>query len=356
MHGDLLRRSADKLKIVYTPLHGSGLAPVKELFWRAGASVSVVASQQEPDGAFPTVKAPNPEDPAAFVPGIALADETGANVILATDPDADRLGVAVRTGEGFKLLTGNQTGCVLLHYLLSSKKDALPKDALAVKSLVSTRMADAICERFSVKLDYVPTGFRYISKKIDECGCGGGSYIFGFEESYGYLAGGDSRDKDAVSSALLVAEACAYYAQQGKTLADVLQDMYDEYGFYLDAVRSYALFGKEGIEKIAGAMAALRAEPPESFGAERVIAADDLMRSSLVTAADGSKRDVGENGLNVLVYTLDNGAWVCARPSGTEPKLKLYTGVSASEGALAKERAEALAAALDARVKALLGV
>jgi len=277
------------------------------------------------------VKAPNPEDPNAFTLAVPLADAAGADAILATDPDSDRMGLAVRDFSGhFRVLTGNKIGCLLLHYLLCSMKEkgTLPADGFAVKSLVSTRMAEAICKRFGVACYDVPTGFRFISEKIDESvKTGRGTFLFGFEESYGFLAGGFSRDKDAVCAAMLAAEACVYYKQQGRTLYGVLCDMAATYGHFDESVKSYTLAGKEGLARIASAMEKLRQNPPAAFADIPVEKAEDLL----------------PDGQNVLRYFLKGGAWMCVRPSGTEPKLKLYIGAN-----------ETSAAGLDALLAALM--
>ena len=328
----LLREKGNECRLVYTPLHGTGLVPVTTLLRRVGiASLSVVPEQEQPDPRFPTVKAPNPEDPNAFTLAVPLADAAGADAILATDPDSDRMGLAVRDFSGhFRVLTGNKIGCLLLHYLLCSMKEkgTLPADGFAVKSLVSTRMAEAICKRFGVACYDVPTGFRFISEKIDESvKTGRGTFLFGFEESYGFLAGGFSRDKDAVCAAMLSAEACVYYKQQGRTLYGVLCDMADTYGHFDESVKSYTLAGKEGLARIASAMEKLRQNPPAAFADIPVEQAEDLL----------------PDGQNVLRYFLKGGAWMCVRPSGTEPRLKLYIGAN-----------ETSAAGLDALLAALM--
>lgn len=328
----LLREKGNECRLVYTPLHGSGLVPVTTLLRRVGiASLSVVPEQEQPDPRFPTVKAPNPEDPNAFTLAVPLADAAGADAILATDPDSDRMGLAVRDFSGhFRVLTGNKIGCLLLHYLLCSMKEkgTLPADGFAVKSLVSTRMAETICKRFGIACYDVPTGFRFISEKIDESvKTGRGTFLFGFEESYGFLAGGFSRDKDAVCAAMLSAEACVYYKQQGRTLYGVLCDMADTYGHFDESVKSYTLAGKEGLARIASAMEKLRQNPPTAFADIPVEKAEDLL----------------PDGQNVLRYFLKGGAWMCVRPSGTEPKLKLYIGAN-----------ETSAAGLDALLAALM--
>ena len=333
LNPQLLKERGRECKLVYTPLHGSGYVPVTTLLQRVGIRhVEVVQEQAQPDGDFPTVTAPNPEDPNAFTLAFLLADRCGANVILATDPDADRLGVAVRNGHcGFTLLTGNQIGCLLIHYMLSvsAEKKTLENESLVVKSIVSTRMADAICTAYGVEIREVLTGFRFISEQIDECERKGRNFLFGFEESYGFLSGSASRDKDAVSSAMLVAEAAVYYREHGKTLYDVLADMYEKYGYYNEAVKSYTLSGKEGIEKIEEAMERLRSEWIQEFGGIRVLRREDF-NSGIRQNWDGGEEEIMLPRSNVLRYSLDTGAWLCIRPSGTEPKLKLYIGANAS--------------------------
>lgn len=331
LHPDLDRRKGHSLKLVYTPLHGAGNVPVRALLERAGFSnVSVVKEQELPDGAFPTVKAPNPEDPAAFTLAFWLADQIGADACIATDPDADRLGLAVRRGDGaFEMLTGNQIGCLLLYYLLDQKQAAgtLPKDGLVVRSLVSTRLADAICKDYGVKLETVLTGFRFISGIIDECEkTGRNTFLFGFEESYGFLAGTVSRDKDAICAAVLAAEAALFYGEQGKTLYDVLGEIYRRYGYYKERVVSYSLSGKTGMERISAAMASLREQPLEGVAGVAVEAATDYISRKRTLLGTGRTEPVSLPRSNVLQYDLADGSWLCVRPSGTEPKLKLYIG------------------------------
>lgn len=334
LHPAVVREKGEALKLVYTPLHGSGCVPVREVLHRIGIrNVSIVAEQAEPDGSFPTVKAPNPEDPAAFTLACGLANEVGADVILATDPDSDRLGAAVRCKEGgFNVLTGNQIGSILIHYILSSKAAAgtLPANGLVVKSIVSTRMADAICAHHGVEIRDVLTGFRFISEQIAQCEeTGERQFIFGFEESYGFLPGTFVRDKDAICSAMLLSEACVVYKEQGKTLYDVLQEMYRTYGFFKESVKSYTLEGKAGIEKIGAAMAAFRANPLREIAGEAIVAWEDFESGERRTGAGVSP--IGMPQSNVLRYFFQNGAWLCIRPSGTEPKLKLYIGASAQK-------------------------
>ena len=355
----LMRAHGGELKLVYTPLHGSGCVPVRTLLSRMGVSVHIVPEQEKPDPAFPTVKAPNPEDPDAFTLAFTLADRVGADAILATDPDSDRLGVAVRKKDGaFDVLSGNQIGSLLIHYLLSARKEngTLPKDGLVVKSLVSTRMADAICARFGVACREVPTGFRFISEIIDDCErTHAKTFLFGFEESYGFLAGSFSRDKDAICAAMLVAEACVYYRQKGMTLYDVLQEMYRMYGYYKESVKSYTLAGKEGIERIRGAMAALRADSPKEFGGVAVESCEDLLPGTCMYIGTEETAHTSIKGIDVLRYTLAGDAWLCVRPSGTEPKLKLYIGAHARDEAGVDAQLQALTAAADQRILGLLG-
>ena len=355
--GDLIKRKGSSVKIVYTPLHGTGFVPVRELMARQGMEVVTVAEQAEPDGDFPTVSAPNPEDPRAFGLAIPLAKRVGANLILATDPDADRLGVAVKNGDDFDVLSGNRIGCLLLNYILTvrSERGALPKDSFIVRSIVSTRMADDIASRFGVRTETVPTGFRFISERIAEAELSnGGGFLFGFEESYGFLAGGGSRDKDAVSSAMLLCEAAVYYNEKGMTLADVLERMYHEYGFHGEKVQSYTLKGKEGLERIRGAMEALRREPPTRFGEADVVLREDLLTGERVER--GVQQAAAFGGHDVLIYTLSNGAWLCVRPSGTEPKLKLSIGAKAGDRAQLDLELERAFKAADARLTMELGL
>ena len=327
---DLVRRKGGDLPIVYTPLHGSGAVPVRELLSRVGlTNVIPVPEQVAPDGRFPTVTAPNPEDPNAFRLAIALAEQKGARVCLATDPDADRLGIAVKTkSDEWMTLTGNQIGCILLQHILSSmsRQKRLPDNGVVIKSIVSTRLADAICAAYGVALENVMTGFRFIGEKVDEYQTSGEkTFLFGFEESFGFLAGGLARDKDAVSSAMLAAEACISYAERGMTLSDALDEIYATYGFFSESVKSYTLEGKEGMEKIAGAMACLRENPPTDFAGIAVVTAEDYLARRCVHT-DGSSCDIALPKSDTLRWLLADESWIVIRPSGTEPKLKLYIG------------------------------
>ena len=311
-------------------------------------NVFPVPEQTKPDGNFPTVKAPNPEDPNAFTLAFKLAEEKKADVIIGTDPDSDRLGVAVRKHDGtWAVLTGNQIGSILLYCLLTAKKEAgiLPQNGLVVKSLVSTPLADAICASFGVDIREVLTGFRFISEQIAECEAKHEhTFLFGFEESFGFLAGGFSRDKDAICAAMLVAEGCTLFKEQGLTLYDVLQKIYATYGYYKEKTVSYTLEGKAGIEKIQGAMKKLQADPPKAIGGQAVVKYVDYNDS----AATGLPKS------NVLRWTLADGSWAIARPSGTEPKLKIYSGVRGASDADADSKLAALSAAMDELLKPYL--
>ena len=345
----LLREKGRNVTMVYTPLHGSGYVPVTTVLDRIGMkNVFPVPEQTKPDGNFPTVKAPNPEDPNAFTLAFTLAEEKQADVIIGTDPDSDRLGVAVRKHDGtWAVLTGNQIGSILLFCLLTAKKEAglLPQNGLVVRSLVSTPLADAICASFGVEIREVLTGFRFISEQIALCEeKHEHTFLFGFEESFGFLAGGFSRDKDAICAAMLVAEGCTLFKEQGLTLFDVLQKIYATYGYYKEKTVSYTLEGKTGIEKIQSAMKRLQADPPKTIGGKDVVKFVDYNDS----AATGLPKS------NVLRWTLSDGSWAIARPSGTEPKLKIYSGVRGEGEADADGKLAALSAAMDELLKPYL--
>lgn len=347
----LVKAKGSELKLVYTPLHGSGNVPVREILKRIGVTnVTVVKEQEAPDGDFPTVKAPNPEDPNAFTLAFRYAEQVGATVIIGTDPDSDRLGLAVKKTDGdWAVLTGNQIGAILIHSLLSSYKATgkLPENGLVVRSIVSTQLADAICAKFGVTLKEVLTGFRFIAEQIAECEkTHAHQFLFGFEESYGFLAGSFARDKDAICAAMLVAEACVVCREKGMTLYDALLEIYETYGWYRESVKSYTLEGKEGIEAIKNAMVLLRKTPLETVAGTKVEKAEDFLKPE----------ETGLPRSNVLRYTLSDGAWVTVRPSGTEPKLKLYIGAHESTDAALTARLKALMDDMDAKLSGLLGL
>ena len=348
---ELVKEKGKDLRIVYTPLHGSGNVPVREVLKRIGVTnVTVVKEQEAPDGSFPTVKAPNPEDPNAFTLAFQYAEKVGATVIIGTDPDSDRLGLAVKKTDGdWAVLSGNQIGAILIHSLLSSYKatDKLPNNGLVVRSIVSTQLADAICAKFGVALKEVLTGFRFIAEEIAKCEeTHEHTFLFGFEESFGFLAGTSVRDKDAICAAMLVAEACVVYQQKGMTLYDALMEIYETYGFYREKVKSYTLEGKAGIEAIRNAMALLRKDPLSAIAGTNVTKAEDFNKPE----------ETGLPRSNVLRYTLSDGAWVTVRPSGTEPKLKLYIGAHEKTDAKVQARLDEIMNDMDQKLASLLGI
>lgn len=339
---ELLRAQGHGLKIVYTPLHGAGNVPVRRVLDEVGVTNLLVVPQQEkPDGNFPTVRVPNPEEADTFALAIALANRERADACFATDPDCDRLGVATRGPDGeFMLLTGNQIGCLLLHHILSSRKEmgTLPEDGFVVKSIVSTELARAITEDYGVKLIDVLTGFKFIAEQIElHESAGSGAFLFGFEEAHGYLSSTFVRDKDAVNASLLVTELVLSLKQQGQTLYDRLQEIYARYGYAVERTSSVAYQGKDGVGRMREIMERLRQTPPEKIAGLPVLAVRDY-QTGLRTGA-GVATPLGTTPSNVLYYELQDGCWICVRPSGTEPKIKLYIGAYAK----AREAAEALA-------------
>lgn len=350
---DMLAKEGGSLSIVYTPLHGSGNVPVRRILQEVGIThVAVVKEQELPDPNFSTLKVPNPEDPAAFTLAIKLADEVGADVIFGTDPDCDRLGVAVRDREGkFQLLTGNQIGCVLLHYILSSRKaqGKLPANGAAVKSIVSTSLANKIAASFGVEMFETLTGFKFIGEKIQQFqDTGSHTFLFGFEESYGFLSSTFVRDKDGVNASLLIAEVACACAAQGITLYDYVQSIFREYGYFVEKVVSKTLPGKDGLTRMKEIMKDLRENPPKELCGMKVTAVRDYLKGT--RTADGKVEPTGLPKSDVLYFELEKGNWVCVRPSGTEPKIKLYVNTNASD----KADAEKLNADLRVASEALL--
>ena len=351
---ELCRRMGKTMRIVYSPLNGSGNVPVRRILKEVGfENVFVVPEQEMPDPDFTTVgAAPNPENYSAFDLARALAVKENADVIFATDPDCDRLGCLVRAQDGsFIVLTGNQIGCLLMHYVLSGRRAAgtLPKNGAVVKSIVSTDMAATIAASFGVETFNVLTGFKFIAEKIQQFeDTGSHEFLFGFEESYGFLAGTFVRDKDAVIASMLLAEAAAWYKNQGMTLYEGLMNLYQKYGFYSEKVTSFALEGKDGLAKMVELMANLRAHAPESFAGLKVRAVRDYQTG--VRTQDGKEEKLDYPASNVLYYELEGGAWVCIRPSGTEPKVKVYVNAVAAS---AEESAALTQNLLDAAVKTM---
>ncbi|WP_107947474.1 phospho-sugar mutase [Lysinibacillus parviboronicapiens] len=335
------------MKLVYTPLHGAGLVPVLEGLQAFGfQQVHIVEQQAIQDGDFPTVSYPNPEEPAAFALAMELGKEVGADLLLATDPDADRLGVAVKNGEDYELLTGNQLGALLLHYLLSTKQlnGTLPDNGVVLKTIVTSELGAMIAKQFGVATVNTLTGFKYIAEKIAEYEkTGAYSYLFGYEESYGYLIETFVRDKDAVQVALKVAEMAAFYAKNEQTLLDGLHNLYREYGFFKEALVSQVFEGKNGQEEMKKILNNLRQDVPQSIGGVALRGFEDYL-TGLSTLADGTTKPIVLPKENVLKFVLDDGSWIAIRPSGTEPKCKFYFGVVGESEEEASEKLKRLQA------------
>ena len=350
----------DQITIVYTPLHGTGNIPARRVMKEIGFThVYVVPEQELPNGDFPTVSYPNPEAKEAFELGLKLAKEKDTDLVLATDPDADRLGVYVKdtkSGE-YIPLTGNMSGSLLCEYVLSQKQAAgkIPADGQVVKSIVSTNLIDAVAKSYGAELIEVLTGFKWIGKQIlkNET-TGHGTYLFGMEESYGCLIGTYARDKDAISATAALCEAAAYYKQKGMTLWDAMIAMYEKYGYYKDAVKAIGLSGIEGLAKIQSIMETLRNNTPTEVGGYKVTSARDYKLDTIKNMATGEVKPTGLPSSNVLYYDLEDGAWICVRPSGTEPKIKFYFGVKGTSLKDAEEKENALGAAVMAMVDKMM--
>ena len=357
---DAIDKMQKDITIVYTPLHGTGNIPVRRVLKEIGfENVYVVPEQELPDGDFPTVSYPNPEAAEAFALGLKLAEEKNADLVLATDPDADRLGVRVKDKNGeYHDLTGNMSGCLLANYEISQKKainGSLPEDGALIKTIVTTNLADAIAKGYGVKLIEVLTGFKFIGQQILGFeNSGKGTYLFGFEESYGCLIGTYARDKDAIVATMALCEAAAYYKTQGKTLWDAMIDMYEEFGYYKDAIQSVTMKGIEGLQKIQEIMNSLRQNPPAEFAGHKVTAVRDYKADTITDVATGAVKPTGLPNSNVLYYELTDDAWVCVRPSGTEPKVKFYFGIKGTSIADADAKAEAMKEAVNALVEKML--
>ncbi|WP_435167162.1 phospho-sugar mutase [Paenibacillus glycanilyticus] len=311
----------EKFKVVFTPLHGSGNLPVREVLRKAGFSnVHIVAEQEAPDGYFSTVKSPNPEEREAFTLAMKLAQEINADIIMGTDPDADRMGAVVKNNNGeYVVLTGNQSGALMIEYVLSQLKERgqLPANGIVIKTIVTSEMGADIARSYGAAVENTLTGFKYIGEKMTAYEqTGEHTFLFGYEESYGYLTGDYARDKDAVVASLLICEAAAYYSSQGKTLYDVLLELYAKHGFYLEGLESRTLKGLDGVQQIAGIMNDWRNNPPAEINGVKVEKVLDYLGG-----LDGLRPE------NVLKYMLADGSWFCLRPSGTEPKIKVYFAV-----------------------------
>ena len=352
IHMDAIQAEGKNLKIVYTPLHGTGNIPARRILKELGfENVYVVKEQELPDGDFPTVSYPNPEAAEAFELGLKLAKEVDADLVLATDPDADRLGVRVKDKNGeYHDLTGNMSGCLLANYEISQRKavnGSLPEDGALIKTIVTTNLADAIAKGYGVKLIEVLTGFKFIGQQILGFEKSGkGSYLFGFEESYGCLIGTYARDKDAIVATMALCEAAAYYKTQGKTLWDAMIEMYEQFGYYKDDIKAVTMKGIEGLQKIQDIMNSLRQNPPAEFAGHKVVAVRDYKADTIKNLETGEVTPTGLPNSNVLYYELTNDAWVCVRPSGTEPKVKFYYGVKGTSLADADEKSAVMGKAV----------
>lgn len=358
MNHEMIQRMGDKLNIVYTPLHGSGNMPVRRNLEKAGfKNVYIVKEQEAPDSSFSTVDYPNPEDTKVFVMAQELAAKVDADILIGTDPDCDRVGAMVKDDKGeFVALTGNHVGALATEYILSQRKaqGRLPENGAVIKTIVSTEMITPICEAYGVEKMDVLTGFKFIGEKIkgfEETGSH--TFLYGFEESYGCLGGTYARDKDAVFASVLICEMAAYYKEKGMTLYEALLALYEKYGYFREGVKSLTMKGLEGMERIQLIMKTFRENTPAALGGFKVVVAKDYKTQvfkNLVTGEEsGSPLPVSD----VLHYTLEDGTWVCIRPSGTEPKLKFYIGVKADSLQAAEEKVAVLDKDIDAKIAAI---
>lgn len=356
---EVIKQVADDFKIVYTPIHGTGNRPVREGLELIGfTNVQVVKEQELPDPNFSTVDYPNPEEPAAFSLAMKYGEKNAADILLATDPDTDRMGVAVKSETGYELLTGNQIGALLLHYLITQKqaRNELPKNGAVLKTIVTSELGRDIAEAHGIETIDVLTGFKYISEKIKEFEeTGAHTFLFGYEESYGYLIGDFVRDKDAVQACLLIAEAAAFYKVKNKTLLDALNEIFEEYGFYKEGLASLTLEGKAGVEKISYILNDFRENSPTEIAGKQVLVTEDYLSSERVVLEEEKSETIILPKSNVLKYTLENGAWFCIRPSGTEPKIKFYFGVKEASPEESEKALKELQAAVMDRVGVIVG-
>nr|WP_154959361.1 phospho-sugar mutase [Paenibacillus xylanexedens] len=333
-------------KIVYTPLHGTGNLPVRRVLEQIGfEQLYIVAEQEQPDAEFSTVKSPNPEEREAFTLAMKLGESVGADILIGTDPDADRMGAVVKDKDGkYFVLSGNQSGAIMVHYLLSRLQEtgALPSNGAVIKTIVTSEMGAVIAQHYGAEVMNTLTGFKYIGEKMNQFEATGSyTFLFGYEESYGYLSGNYARDKDAVLASMLIAEAAAYYKSQGKTLYDVLQELYNQFGFFLEKLESRTLKGKDGVAQIQAKMTDWRSNPPKEVAG---IAVQDVLDYSL--GLDGLPKE------NVLKFILADGSWFCLRPSGTEPKIKVYFAVRGESLQDAESQIERLVSEVMSRVDA----
>jgi len=352
INSELVKEMGKDLKLVYTPLHGTGRMLGEKSLKQAGFEKFVIEPHQGiPDPDFSTVKSPNPEEAGAFEYAMKLGKEENADVLIATDPDADRLGAAVRMPNGdYQVLTGNQIGAIFIHYILEAHKQAntLPEDAVVIKSIVSSELPTAIANHYGVEMLNVLTGFKFIAEKIQQFEEDHShTFMFGFEESYGYLVKSFVRDKDAIQALVLLAEVAAYYKKADKTLYDALQEIFETYGYYKEKTISVTMSGQEGASKIAALMTRFRNEAPNEFVGVAVEVTEDLKELTKVNHQTNSTEKMITPPSNVLKYILADGSWIAVRPSGTEPKIKFYIGVKASSQAEAEEKVASLEDAIN---------
>lgn len=345
---EIISELAKDISIVYTPLHGAGNCPVRRVLKELGfQKVFVVKEQELPDGSFPTVKNPNPEDESAWFLALNLAKEVDADIVLATDPDADRLGVYAKDMESGEYVgfTGNMSGMLIEEYILRERRanGTMPERPALVKTIVTTNMAKAIAKEYDVKLIEVLTGFKYIGQQIHLFQKNGTyDFVFGLEESYGYLVGTYARDKDACVAVMMLCEAVTYYKKQGKTLWDAMFDLYEKYGFYKEGLYTQTMKGIDGAQQIQEIMRKKREKPPKAIGGNKVIGIRDYLFNTRVVAGTAKVEETGLPKSNVLYYELENDAWCCVRPSGTEPKIKFYYGIKGNSLEDAQEKLKML--------------
>lgn len=351
---DMLQQTAEKLRIVYTPLHGTGNTPVRRALALAGfTNVESVEEQALPNGDFPTVEFPNPEEASAFSLAIEYGKNNNADILMATDPDADRVGIAIRKDDTFQLLTGNQIGAILLDYMMKTKykNHTLPKNGVILKTIVTSELGKQIAKEYGVETIDVLTGFKYISANIKAFEQNNNhSFLFGYEESHGYLISDFVRDKDAVQTCLLLSEAAAYYQSINKSILDILEEIYEQYGYYQEDLVSLTLEGKQGTEQINQILTGFRENPPQAIATKEVLIVEDYLVGERVHHQTNQTEKIYLPKSNVLKFKLQGGAWICLRPSGTEPKIKIYFGVKEDTFAESRDTLESLKDAIMEKV------
>lgn len=363
-YNDVLSLRIDKdvckkagLKVIYTPLCGTGRKPVKTILKKIGIKdLKVVPTQELPDGNFPTCPFPNPEIKESFSEAVKMTEDFPADILLATDPDCDRVGIAVKTGDGYRLMTGNEVGCIMTYYILSRKKElgTLPKDPIVIKTIVTTELVKAIAKDYGCKVIDLLTGFKYIGEKIEEYSENNEKNRFqlGFEESYGYLTGSHVREKDAVNASMIIIEMASYYKLKGKSLAEVMDSIYEKYGIYKNSLLNFSYEGESGMKKMNDIMDSLRENPPKSIASMEVLKISDYLKSVSQDKKTGEIKSVSLPKSNVLSYSLPDDCGVVIRPSGTEPKIKIYV----TSHSKTNEEAEKITSALSQDIEKIMGI